>query len=124
MLSEFELGWLVGILEGEGYFGYERGTCRVIVGMTDEDTIHRVAGLLERVLNERVNIREEAPRPGRTEQQMYRISITGKKARQVMRHVVHHMSFRRRQKIWQALNGYTSPNVKLSLVNLGLAKGS
>lgn len=38
-MTEFQLGWVVGILEGEGYFGYH-GRCPVItVVNTDMDTL-------------------------------------------------------------------------------------
>lgn len=124
-LDQFELGWLIGILEGEGYFGYERGTCRVIVGMSDEDTINRVALLFEKILGVDVNVIEEAQRQGRLDHAaMYRLNLTGQRARKIMRLVVRHMSFRRRQRIWQCLNGYVAPKVrqKVDLVGLGLIK--
>ena len=47
-LNDFELGWLTGIVEGEGSFGftgpYETPCIRV--GMTDKDIIERAARLL------------------------------------------------------------------------------
>ena len=47
-LSEFDLGWVVGIVEGEGGIGlYSKGKRdgklpRIAVGMTDQDTIRRL----------------------------------------------------------------------------------
>jgi|SRR5882672_2169783 len=118
-LSAFDLGWLVGILDGEGYFGYERGTCRVTITMSDEDTINRVAGLFERCLSQQVNIVEENVRSDRPNSSaMYRINLTGDRARRIMRLVVRHMCYRRRQRIWQCLNGYIQPKLKLDIVSL------
>jgi hypothetical protein len=50
-MTDFELGWVVGIFEGEGYAGPRklsgRSVCPVIaIGMTDEDVIKKVASLI------------------------------------------------------------------------------
>lgn len=42
-ISSTELGWMAGLLEGEGCFSINRNTPAVIVGMTDEDTVQKVA---------------------------------------------------------------------------------
>ncbi len=49
-LSKFDLGWLAGILEGEGYFGYRYNKhkdtayldCSITMSSTDEDIIDRL----------------------------------------------------------------------------------
>jgi hypothetical protein len=109
VLSGYELGWLVGILEGEGHFGLY--TSQVIeVNMTDEDTIYKVASLFERVLQSPVNVVELQKARGKN---VFCARIYGERARTVMRLVVSHMSSRRRQVIWQCLNGYKAPKVDL-----------
>ena len=113
-LSQFELGWLVGILEGEGYFAYQgsSGTHRVCVNMTDEDTINQLAALYERILGCGVKVwHKEHPNPNN--QDYYMVEIYGERARIIMRLVVRHMSFRRRQRIWQSLNNYKPEKINL-----------
>lgn len=41
-MEPFELGWVVGIVEGEGWFGVVDGRPKVTVSMTDEDTVRRL----------------------------------------------------------------------------------
>lgn len=119
VLSDFELGWLVGILEGEGHFGLY--TSQVIeVNMTDEDTIYKVASIYERVLGTLVKIMEIRKTKG---QDVYCARIYGERARTIMRLVVSHMSHRRRQVIWRCLNGYKAPRIDLiKLLGLETAK--
>lgn len=40
-ISEFQLGWIVGIMEGEGWFVKNPKTPRASVAMTDYDTIEK-----------------------------------------------------------------------------------
>lgn len=114
-LSHFELGWLVGILEGEGHFGLY--TSQVIeVNMTDEDTIYKVAGLFEKILESSVNVIEIYKPNGRD---VFCARIYGERARKVMKLVVPYMSYRRRQMIWRCLNKFKGAKVALDkLLNL------
>ena len=43
-MTESEIAWLAGLLEGEGYFGWtsNKNGIRITVGMTDEDTINKI----------------------------------------------------------------------------------
>lgn len=115
VLSDFELGWLVGILEGEGSFGLHNSQV-IEVNMTDEDTIYKVASIYERVLGIAVNVTEIQKSRGKD---VYCVRIYGERARIIMRLVVTHMSYRRRQIIWQCLNGFKPPKVDLIKI-LGL----
>lgn len=45
-LSEYDLGWLVGLIEGEGSFTSWKTEPRVLLKMTDRDTVERFAALL------------------------------------------------------------------------------
>ena len=43
MISTFDLGWIAGLLEGEGFFGLTQGKyLRIQVAMTDTDVIERL----------------------------------------------------------------------------------
>jgi len=48
-LSQFDLAWLVGILEGEGSFRFTNRTQRVTVNMTDEDIIYKIADIFQKI---------------------------------------------------------------------------
>ena len=105
MLRESELFWLIGILEGEGYFDYEKWSQRVQVKMTDLDIIERVVDVFEKITGRRTNI-HESPNKKKSDSLPYVIAIHGEDARKVMRMIVPYMGFRRRQRIWQSLNGH------------------
>ena len=124
-LSDPELFWLVGILEGEGYFGYEKWSQRIQVKMTDLDTIQKVTDVFEKATGRRAAI-HESPNKTVNENLPYVVAIHGEDARIVMRLVVPHMGFRRRKRIWQALNGHKPRNLKLDtkalVASIGLRK--
>jgi hypothetical protein len=44
-MTESDLAWLAGLLEGEGCFHFTR-TAYVVISMTDEDIIERAASLM------------------------------------------------------------------------------
>ena len=115
VLSGFELGYLVGLLEGEGSFGYYSGTQRIYLAMIDEDSVNRVAGLCERIIGRDVHVYERPPY-GASKQIAYEFHINGHGARMIMRLIVRHMSYRRRQRIWQNLNGFQP--AKINVIDL------
>jgi hypothetical protein len=105
-ITPFELGWLVGLWEGEGHFGYDR-TQLAHLRTTDEDIAYRNKELIERVLNLSKPIRMLISLSGRiNEQELLGIQTYGATARGIMKLVVPHMGFRRRQQIWRSLNQY------------------
>lgn len=114
-VTDFELGWLIGILEGEGTFKYSRGkfTHGITVSMGDKDTILRVQDIMSRLLGARVALGEITPIKAEYST-MHTASVTGERARTLMRFVVKYMSYRRRQKIWQALNKFTPKKIDLA----------
>ena len=118
-LSDYELGWLVGILEGEGSFALQNRTQNVTVEMCDEDTINRVAVLFERLTGTPIEIREVAPAKSHWSYS-YKVVVYGENARTIMLYVVRHMMFRRRKRIWQSLNRYKPKKIKLNLVRPNL----
>ncbi len=118
-LSDFELGWLVGLLEGEGHFALY--TSHVVeVNMTDEDTIYKIASIYERVLGISINVLSI---PRKSGQEVFSVRVYGERARTIMRLVVTHMSYRRRQKIWQCLNGFRPEKVNVVDLMKMLQKG-
>lgn len=122
-LSDFELGWLVGILEGEGCFDLHRraerqkGTQRIKVMMNDEDTILKVQDLFFRLTGKMASIYRQTYEKENWNDSL-QVMLNGKDAALVMRLIVKHMSQRRRQKIWQCLNFYRVKYKKLDMTNL------
>src|SRR6267378_435985 len=106
MLTQFELGWLAGLLEGEGNFGYYSGTQCVNLRMVDEDSMHRAAIVLTELIGTKVVVRAIEPNYGTTRQTVYYLQLYGERARIAMRALVPFMSKRRRQQIWRGLNAY------------------
>lgn len=104
-LSDFELGWLVGILEGEANFRYgDNKTQRIWLGTTDEDVADHCAMLFSKLTGKEFNV---TPRPPREDyKQVFVLAASGESARTIMRAVVPYMSKHRRAQIWRALNKY------------------
>jgi len=113
-LSDFELGWLVAILEGEGTFRYFHRSQRVAIQMADEDTIYKVAGIWERLTGLTIEVKDVKP-VKEHHSLMHYIALNGEGARVVMRTIVKHMSHRRRQKIWQCLNAFDIENKRIKI---------
>lgn len=114
--SGYELGWLVGLLEGEGHFSYA-GTQQLVIGMTDLDTVLKFKRLCEKLLQLSKPIHLITTHTGRNQDSiMYSIRLYGAKARAIMRLIVRHMSARRRAAIWQALNKFAG--TKLDLISI------
>lgn len=97
-MTEIELAWLAGLLEGEGCFSYraDRGVPTVEVKMVDLDVINRVAVLVRRKVT---------PIPARREgwQVQYRVKIHGEPARELMRALLPYMGERRTARITELL---------------------
>jgi hypothetical protein len=118
ILSDLELGWLVGILEGEGCFTFD-GCPRIQIQMTDEDVIKRIAELFELIIGKTINIHErDTQHINKNRQVVHAIRVNGDSARMVMLTVVRHMGYRRRQRIWQCLNGYKVKHTNLKAADI------
>jgi hypothetical protein len=118
-LTDMELGWLAGLLEGEAHFDYGAMSQRVKLGMADEDTVLRVAAVIYKLTGKMPTVSSEEPR-NKNHSTIFRFAVSGETARIVMRAVVPHMSYRRRRRIWQALNKYKE--VKQSVTAADLVK--
>lgn len=123
-LADFELGWLVGVLDGEGTFRYFHRSQRVAVNMGDLDTVEKVGYLFNKITGGNFPIAESYGKK-LNHSIMYYICANGEDARKIMRLVVRHMSKRRRQRIWQCLNEFNQPTkgkdaLSVDIVALGL----
>src|SRR6266496_2673722 len=102
-LSEFELGWLVGIIEGEGCFSLSGGkypVLTIVVKMTDKDTIEKVAKLLK--VPTRNPILPKSPK----HKIQYKVRLNSNLARAWMKILLPYMSERRKERIISLLNYY------------------
>lgn len=116
-LSDYELGWLVGILEGEAYFGYSGRTQELKIRMTDLDTMFSVARSMSKITGNLIEVKSTGIRKN-GDQELFAVAIFGENAREVMQTIVPHMHHRRRAKIWQSLNKYRE--TKKSFEDLGI----
>jgi hypothetical protein len=106
-LSETDVAWLAGLLEGEGYFGMIRSRVggkvyrypRVGVTMTDRDVIDRVAAMFD--------TKVYAVKPGpQSNLESYRFTLVGTRAAELMVALRPWMGGRRQAKIDATLAEY------------------
>lgn len=91
-MTDRDLFWLAGLLEGEGCFDLHRGRYpRIRLGMTDRDVVGRAATLLGGRV--RLTLR---PAPV---QATWHVEISGTKAAEMMRVILPYMGARRSAKI-------------------------
>src|ERR1700752_4091104 len=108
-MTETELHWLAGLLEGEGTFGtvnsWQGGKCyrypRISVLMSDEDVISRVSKFWD------VKIFAYNP-PLPSKKRLYRVTKIGAAAAEIMRILKPLMGIRRQRQIEKALLEYES----------------
>ena len=99
MMNEFEFGWVVGFLEGEGSFFWNRGPT---VKATQAD-LQPLLRLQEWYGG---SIQEQAPRRGLIDQKkVWHWRVTGMRARNLLLELMPHMSLRRQSQIQWALDG-------------------
>ena len=103
-MTEIELAWLVGLLEGEGSFlkaPPSSPNCpRISLEMTDRDIVERAATLMGGNAVERINLRNVLWKPA------YRVSLKGSRAVALMQILYPKMGVRRRAQIDAALATY------------------
>lgn len=105
-LSDFELGWLAGIIEGEGSLSYQKPfSPKLAVEMCDEDIIYRVAGLFERIAGKPFEV-TLCKKNNEAWNDSYRVTAFGNSFEIIFRTVVRHLGSRRRQQGWRALNRF------------------
>lgn len=98
-MTDLELAWLAGLLEGEGCFSYrkDRNIPTVEVKMCDLNVINRVAMLIGRKVTPIPPARDGY-------QPQYRARIQGEPARELMRELLPHMGQRRTARIKELLD--------------------
>jgi hypothetical protein len=116
--QDFELGWLAGILEGEGCFWIHQKSStqrypKVTITMTDEDVVANVARLLGS------SVTPQKARGNR--KPTYKTQLTGKRAVQAMKLVRPYMHGRRQEKIDEIL-GEFSPSTPSSPAHLSISE--
>ncbi len=112
-MTSIEVAWLAGILEGEGYFGYNASPC-INLAMTDLDIVERAAVLMGFTgvmsVRKRANCKD-----------YYRVAIHSSKAVGVMMTVYSFMGARRKEKIREVLVKWrsqrTSPKYRNTCVS-------
>ena len=116
-LTEIEIAYLAGLLEGEGCFQHEgnRGKLRVNIGMVDRDIIERVHTLFKKdcpsappIIHDRRS--ERYPRHS----DQYIARVNGDQARHFMKLVLLYMGERRGAKIRECLDCHNVPDLNLS----------
>lgn len=102
-----DLHWLIGLLEGEGYFakGLPSNPNQPIIGieMTDEDTIEQVSKMVNRKYCSRTRVDK---RFTGTLKPLHTVRILGKDAIALMHYIQPFMSKRRQEQITKAINSY------------------
>lgn len=107
-MDQFDYGWLIGLIEGEGCF-YQKNSCNKLkdgiycyplagfsIMSTDYDVMERAANLLKLNIN--------GPYYKSVERkEVWSIQITGNKALAIMKHINAYMSQRRQQQIAEAI---------------------
>lgn len=101
MRSDFDLGWLVGLLDGEGTFVWDSSPT-VEVTMTDEDTIQRAAELFGSSY-----WRHHPPSAqDKGWQVTYRTRLRGSRAIRLMDELYPHLSQRRQRQVAAVIGRY------------------
>ncbi len=96
-MSDLELAWLAGLLEGEGCFSLHRRSPEIRLQMTDRDVVERVALLFG-------GRRVTAGKPRNWgKQTVFTTSTQGDSAVQIMRAIRPHMGERRGARIDELL---------------------
>jgi DNA-binding transcriptional regulator YiaG len=103
-MTENDLAWLAGLLEGEGSFlkapPSSPNSPRISLEMTDKDVVERAASLMGSKAVKRINLRNPHWK------QTYRVIIKGSRAVKLMRVLYPQMGARRRTQIDAALEIY------------------
>lgn len=107
-LTEAEFWWMIGILEGEGFFDFNNGTQRISLGMTDLDIVEKMASIYTKITGRKYSI-NATNYTNDNYKTRYDLHVFGEGARTILGMIVPHMGIRRRQRMWQIINGYRQP---------------
>ena len=98
-MTNIELAWLAGLLEGEGWFrmgGNSIGTPGVSIQMTDEDIVRKASRLMKSLSITRRNM-------GKNNKTAFSTSVYGDNAIELMKNIMPFMGKRRTERILQVL---------------------
>jgi hypothetical protein len=103
-LSTLQIGWIAGILEGEGSFGLtnNKTTPCIWLGMTDKDTVEKLRDLIDP--SQDISISEDNRKD--TYKPVYRLTLNNKRAVGWMMTIYSLMSERRKAKIRECLTAW------------------
>jgi hypothetical protein len=116
-MTELEIAWLAGLLEGEGNFelvpahrcGKRRSMeVRLNLSMTDLDVVERVAKLVEATAKIWTNDRSKQSGTRPNHKPLYCLSIKGYRAIRIMTAILPFMGERRSAKIREAIDAWNA----------------
>ena len=109
-LTEFELGWLVGLIEGDGTLTFDGKHAVVALKITDLDTAQRFARLLRTTVSGPYHYEGQqlGPKP------YYMTKTAGRRAREFMASSASHFSMRRQEQITNIIGDQMSIDLKRS----------
>lgn len=99
MITERELWWLAGLIEGEGSFHNGNNRPRLVIGMVDPDVIQRAATIL--------GVPKIYTRTLHSGKSFHSISLSGKRAIRWMLILYPALGVRRRAQIETLLRSYS-----------------
>ncbi len=124
-ISSFDLGWVIGLIEGEGCF-YKKGSnsklkddiyCYPLAGFTlmstDKDIMERLIGLLRLTLNGPYYKKSKKKR-----KEVWSIQVTGNKAIAIMQAIRQHLGARRQEQIDEAIKWQEQGRLKIEALLL------
>lgn len=102
VLTETEIAWLAGLLEGEGYFAFRtnrknKRTPAIVLKMTDLDIVQRA----QKLMDAKSIYVDNAQREGR--KVSYTTAVIGYKAIDIMKAILPYMGERRGERIKESL---------------------
>jgi len=110
-MTELDIAWLSGWLEGEGYFGIPHGSPTICVCSTDSDVVEKAAKLM----NSNVTIAKKRTDPNKVHyKQIYRTFVRGVRAIAVMNMIRSYMGTRRGNTIDVAIAHYSGKEERYS----------
>lgn len=104
MVTNKDLFWLAGLLEGEGCFtwtGAGEGTPRIILGMTDLDVVLRA----KQIMSPNSKLTTSKPKSSNSKES-YSFSISGKNAASWMMTIFSLMGSRRQDRIFELITSW------------------
>jgi len=104
ILTDVEIAWIAGLLEGEGCFATSKNCPEIMLAMSDEDVIRKFRDLT--VPTNTISV-IQGNRIGRDSKPMYRVGVYAKSAVELMETILPYMGIRRAIKISEILSEYT-----------------